>query len=403
MLYDAPIIGGLGRELNRAAPRPPGESAGSAARAGFLGASILSRPLVVLLNFGGPRGPEEVEAFLFEILRDPNTIQLPVPPAIQELLARRIAGRRAPETRRQYGEIGGRSPIVEDSERIAQALGRALEAAGAATPVRVAHRYLPGWSAGLAREIAAEGFDTLFALPLYPHFSFATTGSSLEQLARALDGAGWRGEIRALRSYPDDPEYLDALAARLHTCLEAGGLEPEGTVILCSAHGLPASYVARGDPYRLELYRTLEGLRERFAGWRIDLSFQSRVGPMEWLRPYTDEYVPVLAEQGLRDLVFVPISFVNDHIETLYEIGVTYFALARRHGLRPHLAAAVSDHPAHVRALAGAVRRWRAGRGGVPLAELLPPSQDFARRGVWVWSAWGAALLTALVHALCGG
>jgi ferrochelatase len=363
----------------------------------------LSRPLVVLLNFGGPRGGEEVEDFLFEILRDPNTIQLPVPRLVQDALARRVARRRAPETRRQYGEIGGRSPIVEDSERIAEALGRELEAVlpGGAPPIRVAHRYLPGWTRALAREIVAEGFDDLFAVPLYPHFSYASTGSSLEQLGQELEAAGFRGRLTALRSYPDDPRYLDALASRLRETLERSGVRPEDTVILCSAHGLPRRYVERGDPYRLELYRTLEPLRERFAGWRIDLSFQSRVGPMEWLRPYTDQYIPALAEQGMRDLVFLPISFVNDHIETLYEIGHTYFEAARRAGMRPHRVPAVADHPDHIRALAGAVARWRAGQGGVPAAELMPPGQDFARCGVWLWGAWGLALLAALLNAWC--
>jgi ferrochelatase len=161
--------------------------------------------------------------------------------------------------------------------------------------------------------------------------------------------------------------------------------------------------VERGDPYRLELYQTLERLRERFPQWRLDLSFQSRVGPLEWLRPYTDEYIPVLAGQGVRDLVFVPISFVNDHIETLYEIGVTYFELARAHGMRPRRAAAVSAHAGHVAALAQAVRRWQAGWGGVPYQELLPPAQRFARAGWWQWLAWAAALLASFGYAVRTG
>lgn len=360
----------------------------------------LSRPLVVLLNFGGPRDLDEVEAFLFEILRDPNTIQLPLPGRLQDGIARRIARRRAPEIRRQYGEIGGRSPIVADTERIATALGAALRAEGIEVSLRIAQRYLPGWCDALAREIVSEGYDALFAVPLYPHFSYATTGSSIEQFAQALERAGFTGGLRCLRSYPAEARYLDALEETLRPVLEQQQLRQEETVILCSAHGLPRRYVERGDPYRLELYQTVERLRERFAGWRIDLAFQSRVGPLEWLRPYTDEYIPVLAAQGLRDLVFVPVSFVNDHIETLYEIGVTYFDLARAHGLRPHRAAAVSAHPGHIATLAGAVRRWQAGWGGVPYRELLPPNQDFARRGWWLWLGWGAAFLAAFGYAL---
>lgn len=359
------------------------------------------RPAVVLLNFGGPRRPEEVEGFLFEILRDPNTLQLPFPQRLQDALARRVARRRAPETARQYGEIGGASPIVADTERIAGALRQALADAGAPVPVYVAQRYLPGWTDAVAREVATEAPDAVLAVPLYPHFSYATTGSALEQLHHALRAAGCEAPLWAVRSYPDDPDYLAALGDRLEDTLRDAAPPPEATVVLCSAHGLPAAYVERGDPYRLELYRTLEPLRTRFAQWDVRLAFQSRVGPAEWLRPYTDEAVPALAAEGVRHVVFLPLSFVNDHIETLYEVQVTYFDLARRCGLEPRCVPAVSDHPGHVAALAGAVRRWLAGRGGVPATELLPPGQSFRRTGAYAWAAWAAALVAALVNALC--
>ncbi len=355
--------------------------------------------LVVLLNFGGPRDSGEVEEFLFEILRDPNTMQLPVPQWLQDRLARFIARRRAPETIRQYGEIGGRSPSVADTDRIARALESALAEAGHPVPVRIAHRYLAGWSASLAAEIAAAEYGRLFALPLYPHFSYATTGSSLEQLEGALRSAGFRGGLLALRSYPDDPGYVAALSERLRECLERHGLSPEGTVVLCSAHGLPVANVERGDPYPRELERTLGRLRERFPEWRIELSFQSRVGPAEWRKPYTDAFVPLLAEQGVRQLVFVPISFVNDHIETIYEVGHTYFDLARRCGIEPYRCDAVSDHPDHIRTLCEAVRRWQDTGWGVSPVELLPPSQAFRRRWAWLLAAGllGAAAVALVV------
>ncbi|MDH4246488.1 MAG: ferrochelatase [Deltaproteobacteria bacterium] len=374
------------------------------------------RKAVALLNFGGPRTPEEIPGFLYEILRDPNTIQLPVPQCVQNRLARFIARRRAVEVTRQYAEIGGASPIVAATEKIGNALRAApalrgespappgANAAGTgegAVPVYLLHRYVAGQAREAVRRMVAEGVTEVLALPLYPHFSYTTTGSSLEQMLGLLEEAGWRGPVSVLRSYPDAPGYLDALAQRLRETLTNAAPPPGETVVLCSAHGLPKSYVAQGDPYRLELYRTVEGLRRRFPEWRFELSFQSRVGPAEWLKPYTVEHLQALGARGVRHVVFLPLSFVNDHIETLYEIGVTYFAVARAAGLIPHRVPAVEDHPGHIAVLADAVREWRAGRAGVPVAELLPPSQHAARVGNWLWRAWWLALAASVFNAWC--
>lgn len=357
------------------------------------------RTAILLLNFGGPRSLDEVPRFLFEILRDPNTIQLPLPQPLQDLLARRIADRRSHEMARQYAAIGGASPIVAATERIAVALEARLAAWGLDVPVLAGHRYLPGHVRETVARLSALQVERIIALPLYPHFSWATTGSAAEQLRDELARAGFAGQVRAVRSYPDAPGYLDALAARLGDTLSGVG-SPAETLVLCSAHGLPADYVARGDPYRLELYRSLDALRRRFPEWRFVLSFQSRVGPAQWLQPYTDRILADLAAQGTRHLVFLPLAFVNDHLETLYEIGHTYFAASRALGMTPWLVPAVEDHPAFVAALAEQVREAWAERGTVPLDELLPPDQSFRRVGLWVWSAWLAAFAAALTNAL---
>ncbi|MBI3992887.1 MAG: ferrochelatase [Candidatus Lambdaproteobacteria bacterium] len=358
------------------------------------------RAALVLLNFGGPRSLEEVPSFIFEILRDPNTLQVPFPRWIQDRLARRIAERRSAEVQRQYGEIGGRSPLVPATEAIAESLRAALERAGLPLPVFVAHRYLPGHALATAREVVAAGVQTLLALPLYPHFSYATTGSSIEQFRAALSEAGFRGACQAIADYPAAPGYVDALAARLERTLQAARPDPAQTVILCSAHGLPAVYVERGDPYRGQLERSVSALRARFPQWRFVLSFQSRVGPAEWLKPYTDRIVPELAQSGVRELVFLPLSFVNDHIETLYEIGVTYCDLARKVGMRPHLVPAIENHPAFIALLAGMARDWRQDQAGVPCERLLPPEQHFARYGRWALALWLVLFVVAVLLAL---
>ena len=359
-----------------------------------------ARPAVVLLNFGGPRNLDEVPTFIYEILRDPNTLQLPFPQWIQNRLARRITERRSAEVQRQYGEIGGRSPLVPATEAIAASLRTALSEVGLPLPVFVAHRYLPGHALATAREVAAAGVDALLTVPLYPHFSYATTGSSVEQFREALAEAGYRGTCRAIADYPDAPGYVTALAERLERTLQAGRPDPAHTVILCSAHGLPAVYVQRGDPYRAQLERSVAALRARFPRWRFELSFQSRVGPAEWLKPYTDKIVPELGRAGVRELVFLPLSFVNDHIETLYEIGVTYCDLARKAGMRPHLVPAIENHPAFIAMLAGMAGAWREDEAGVPCERLLPPPQDFARYGRWALALWLVLFAVAVLLAL---
>ncbi len=366
-----------------------------------------THPAILLLNFGGPRNPEEVEPFLYEILSDPNTLQMPFPRFLQNRLARRIARRRSGLVGRQYSLMGGVSPIVEATQAIAKSLAEKLkerERAGrqgaAPPPIYVAHRNLPGWTKAVAGQILADGVDALLALPMYPHFTYTTTGSSLEQAVFELERAGFRGELATLRSYPAAPGYLEALQETLVQTLDAATPPERETVILCSAHGLPASYVKRGDPYREELLATMAGLRERFPQWRFELSFQSKVGPAEWLKPYTNETIPRLAAQGVRHVVFLPISFVNDHFETLFEVGHTYFELVRSQGMTPHRVPAIEAHPAFIALLAEEVENWLAGKGGDPLAPLLPPDQTFAREGQWAWGLWGAALVGVVLFAL---
>ena len=365
----------------------------------------------MLLNFGGPRNLDEVPNFLYEILRDPNTIQLPAPGWMQNILARFIVSRRVVEISRQYGEIGGRSPLVEATGRIAAALIQALRSTPGEPPppLVIAHRYLAGHAQAAVDEVMAlhrkRPVDAILALPLYPHFSYASSGSSFQQLHGLLAAAGWNGRLTAYRSYPDAPGYLDAMADRLEAVLASARPPPESTVILCSAHGLPKAYVGRGDPYLDELHRTLEPLRGRFPGWRFELSFQSRVGPAEWLKPYTDKIVPQLAGQGVRHLVFVPLAFVNDHLETLYEVGVTYFDLARAHGITPYRVPAVEVHPAYIEVLAGGVREWLEASPSPslrPVEELLPPDQRWRRQGPWL-AALGAALAVGVSVAVSVG
>ncbi|MGK5092461.1 ferrochelatase [Deltaproteobacteria bacterium TL4] len=339
---------------------------------------------VILLNFGGPRSLNEVSSFLFEILRDPHVIQLPFPQAFQNLLARKLATKRAPEVQKQYAAIGGKSPIVESTELQRLQLEKTLRRKGVNLPLYVIHRYLRGQAEQVAQLLLKEGHDALYLIPLYPHFSWTTTGSSVEQIVSTLQSLSYEGSIHALRSYPNHPLYISALSDQINRSLQTHKLRPEETLILCSAHGVPKSYIQQGDPYLTELLLTTEELRQQFPQWKIKLSFQSKVGPAEWLKPYTNELISELPEQGIRSLLFVGLSFVNDHLETQYEIDTTYFELSRSVGLQPYRVSAIESHEYYIELLAQKTIAWSQGAQGWELEHLLPPSQTFKRYHRWI-------------------
>lgn len=377
-------------------------SAAHATRAARQIRSVSREEAVLLLNFGGPRTLGEVLVFLYEILRDPQTIQLPLPQWMQNLLARWVAKRRSVEVREQYAELGGHSPIVHATAHILRALAAALVQAG--EPPRLiypVHRYLPQHTARTVASLQRMGIRRIHALTMYPQYSRATTGGALEQLCAELRRAGWKGELSAQLSYADHPAYIAAMTERIQHSLAQINVKPEHTLLLCSAHGLPKLYVREGDPYLQEVRRSVAALRAQFSDWRMMLSFQSRLGPVEWLRPYTDQLIPELHAQGVRNLVFIPLSFVNDHIETLYEVGVTYFELARAHGLQPFRVPAVETHPRYIELLCDEVRKGFRGESGVPAEELLPPPPHLQRVMRWLcWGVCAGALCTAVLGAL---
>lgn len=359
-----------------------------------------STKAVVLLNFGGPRNLEEVPEFLYEILRDPNTIQLPFPYKLQDRLARRISSKRASKVVKEYGEMGGKSPIIEATENQRCKLEEALRQKHSMVQTFVAHRYIPGFTKEVIKQIKEANIEKLFLIPMYPHYSRSTTGSSVEQFMQELEKENYAGVVQALYSYPDHPLYIEALCEQFRKCIDHYGLVPQNTRILCSAHGLPQSYVTNGDPYVIELYRTLEALRRFFPEWQFQLCFQSRVGPAKWLQPYTDEVIQELPQEGVQKVLFFPISFVNDHLETLYEIDKTYFDLAKSVGLEPYRVEALECHPKFVNLLSEQTILWEKKVLGIAPRWLLPPSQQFKRYDQWILFGWITAFLIALFFAI---
>lgn len=321
------------------------------------------------LNLGGPDSLEAVEPFLYRLFRDPEVIQLGWARPIQPLLARLIARRRAPVSRAAYAQIGGRSPILEETQRQVKAVADVLSHRGVAAHPYVAMACWHPFAEETVTALRADGRRRVIALSLYPHESRTTVGSSVNLLRAALDrGAGALGpfELTEVRHYPDAPGYVAAVAETVRDAIRTLP-EPlrDRAPILFSAHGLPESYIRRGDPYLDEVRVTVAAVcRELAIESRARLTFQSRVGPQRWLGPNTEDVLDELAEGGVRAAVVCPVAFTGEHIETLQELDIVYRERAAARGL-VHFARAraVGTHPSFITALADLCEGAAAERG----------------------------------------
>ena len=314
----------------------------------------MSRLAVVLFNLGGPDSLDAVEPFLLNLFRDPAIIRAPAP--LRHLIARLIARRRGPKARDIYREIGGRSPLLPETEAQASALAQALGDLGAVS-VSVAMRYWHPMSEAVARHVAAFRPERIVLLPLYPQFSTTTTASSLAAWHRAAASAGIAARTHAVCCYHRVDGLIAAHAALLEPALEAAAEAGEPRVLF-SAHGLPKSVVARGDPYQWQVEETARQIVARLGREGLDwkVCYQSRVGPMAWLGPSTEDELDRAGCDRV-PVVVVPIAFVSEHSETLVELDITYRDRARAAGVPAyHRVPALGTQPAFIAALAQLVR-----------------------------------------------
>jgi protoporphyrin/coproporphyrin ferrochelatase len=290
---------------------------------------------VLLLNLGGPATIAEVRPFLRALFSDPLIIELPGGRLLQPLVAWTIATLRSRKVEGYYTRIGGGSPLLRLTLLQAACLREELARRGhVGTRVEVVMRYTEPRAAAAIRTLRDEGEGRVVALPLYPQECVATTTSSLRDLERARDAIAPGLEIVSIRSYHLDPGYLSALADRIRQALSRIPDEVRReTVLLFSAHGVPERLPRRGDPYVGQIRETVAALH-RIVGpdYEHRLAFQSRTGPVKWVGPATDAVIEDLA--GRPAVVVIPVSFVSDHIETLYEIDLLFGDLARTAGIR---------------------------------------------------------------------
>jgi len=317
---------------------------------------------VLLFNLGGPDTLADVEPFLVNLFSDRDIIELPLGPLAQPLIARLIAKVRGPSVRRNYASIGGGSPQLRLTRDQARALEARLNRDADRFRVAIAMRYWRPTTEEALRSLAADGIERLVTLTLFPHFSRATTGSSERELTRVLSCPEWSGrfEVQGIDRYPEEPLYLDALADTVRQALSGFPAEArEGVALLFSAHGLPQRFIDAGDPYVRETEATVAGILARLAVKnRHALAYQSRTGPVKWIGPGTPETIAELARAGVREVLVVPVSFVCDHIETLYEVDQLFAEDAKRAGIRDYRRSpALNTHPLFIEALAGLVER----------------------------------------------
>jgi ferrochelatase len=321
------------------------------------------RLAVVLFNLGGPDAPESVRPFLVNLFTDPAILR--VPGWVRPWLGRIIAWRRTKPASENYAILGGRSPLLELTQEQAAALEvRLNEDASVEAKVFIAMRYWHPMSDETARQVAAWGPDEVLLLPLYPQFSTTTTGSSMAAWEKAARRTGLAVPTTTLCCFHSDPGFADATAAIVRAAWDKARaeLDPEISLrILFSAHGLPESIVAAGDPYQWQVEQSVAQVAERLGIEALDhiVCYQSRVTPQKWISPSTEDELERAAHDKVAVLV-VPIAFTSEHSETLVELDVEYREEAERLGVPGYFRApAQNADPAFVGALAALARMAR--------------------------------------------
>jgi ferrochelatase len=312
------------------------------------------RIAVVLFNLGGPGSLDEVKPFLFNLFNDPAIIRLPGP--LRWLVAKIISSRRAPVAREIYRKLGGSSPILGQTYNQASALRSALQGTEHEIEVFVAMRYSSPRATDVVEQVRKFRPGKIVLLPLYPQFSTTTSRSSIREWHEQAKAQKLDAPTVTLCCYATQNGFVQAYADLIRETMKS---MPEGLSyrLLFSAHGLPENVVKGGDPYQAQIEQSAAAIAAALAkpglDWRV--SYQSRVGPLKWIGPSTEEEIERAGHEA-KGLMIVPIAFVSEHSETLVELDIEYAEKAAEDGV-PHYARvpAVGTHPAFISGLASLV------------------------------------------------
>lgn len=313
---------------------------------------------IVLFNLGGPDSRQAIKPFLFNFFTDPNIIRLPYP--FRWIVARLIAARRSKkEAGTSYGELGDKSPLLENTREQAAALETIINGAnGIIFKSFVSMRYWHPMADQTVQDVMAWGPDQIVLLPLYPQYSTTTTRSSYQAWNKACVKHGLKVPTKLVCCYPCDNGFIRASAANVKEMYEKARLETgQMPRVLFSAHGLPEDIVRDGDPYQWQCEQTASEIAIATGIENLDwqICYQSRVGPKKWLGPSTEEALEKAAQDQL-PVVVLPHAFTQEHVETLVEIEIEYREKAEHLGVPGfYRVPTVGTHPDFIRSLADMV------------------------------------------------
>lgn len=284
---------------------------------------------IILFNLGGPDSLAAVKPFLFNLFYDKAIINLPNP--FRYLIAKMISTLRNEKSKAIYALIGNRSPILAETQAQKQALAERLKLDLADNfEIFIMMRHFHPMKDAVMKQIKQYNPSEIILLPLYPQFSSTTTGSSISDFINHYHKYSLSIPIKTVCCYPLDKEFIKSHVSLIKQSIEK--ITKDNFCILFSAHGLPIKIIAAGDPYQWQVQQTVKAVVNELNIEDLDykITYQSRVGPVEWLKPNTEEEIEKAAMHN-KALIIVPIAFVSEHVETLVELDIEYKEIADKY------------------------------------------------------------------------
>jgi len=285
---------------------------------------------VLLINMGGPENPEEIPQFMRRLFNDPHIMN--VPSLLRPLVARIITRVRLSRVRDHYQQIGGASPLKGWTKLQGEAVLNILLPEYPHLRIVEAYSYSDPTIEEAIMRLESEDLDLIVALPLYPQYSAATLGSIYAEVDKARKKIGHDNRLKIIKPFFKHTQYIAASVDLLAKAMKGIKTEIPYHVIF-SAHALPQSFIDRGDPYKDQIEKTVSLILEKYPIANSSITYQSKIGPVKWMEPSTIETAVSLAKRGVKQLVIMPVGFVCDHIETLYELDIELASIARSAGI----------------------------------------------------------------------
>ncbi len=299
---------------------------------------------VLLMNMGGPNNLDEVKVFLTNMFNDKRIIATPKP--IRSLIAKLITFRRTKEAQNNYAHLGGKSPLVGYTRKLIDKLESSITDAS----IHMVMRYTPPFAEDVLQDL--RDIDEFYVIPLYPHYSSTTTLSSYDDLYETFDKLRIKARVKTIDYYYNDKHYNNSIVERIKEAL--AGENPQDFELIFSAHGLPKKIIEKGDLYQKHIRYNVFHARKAlmFAGvdfHKTHLAYQSRLGPLEWIKPYLEDKLKSLKK---KKVIIFPIAFTIDNSETEFELDIEYREIAMEIGLEDYrVAKAPNSHPQFVECL----------------------------------------------------